>query len=120
MKSFNRDGRLRVILKLRSPRLIDESGENREFNAFYERAAEEYVRLAKELPHGDMRDFLPTSVNVDFFIYTEKYMKMHPKLAEKLARSVVIKRETIVKRGSEMRRAEHIDIYNTERRLFVK
>ena len=120
MKSYRKDGRVRVILKLRLPRLFDETKESSEFNAFYERLAEEYISSAEKLPHGTERDSRPTTVNIDFSIYTDEYIKRHPKSAKRLTEAVIIKREAKINAVGEIRRVEHIDIYNEKTFLFIK
>ena len=120
MKSFRKEGRVRVILKLRLPRISCESEENPEFNAFYERLAEEYILMAESLPYSTDEGARPTTVSVDFSVCTDGYIKKHPRLSEKLAAHTVIKRETKINSGGQVRKKEHTDIYNEGASRFIK
>ena len=120
MKSFRKDGRVRVILKLRLPRISCESEENPRFNAFYERLSEEYILMAQSLPSDTDEGARPTIVSVDFSVCTDGYIKKHPRLSEKLAAHIVINRETKINMGGRVIKKEHTDIYNERAMRFVK
>ena len=120
IKIFHKDGRARVILKLRLPRLCHESAGAFEFNGFYEKLADEYVRLLGRVPYSTETGSRPTTVVVDFSVITEEYMKKHPRLSKRLASSVVINRETKINLNGEIRRFLRIDIYNIKTHVFLK
>ena len=120
MKSFRKDGRVRTILKLRLPRISGESEENPEFNAFYERLAEEYILMAESLTSYTDEGARPTTVSVDFSVCRDGYIKKHPRLSKKLAECTVIKRETKIKLGEQTVKKEYIDIYSEPKFRFIK
>ena len=120
MRSFHKDGRVRVILKLRLPRTDGNTDENSEFNAFYERLAEEYMRSVEEVSYSTDVGARPTTVSVDFSVCTEEYIKKHPKLSKKLEICTVIKRETKINNGRRVRKTENTDVYNERTFTFIK
>ena len=120
MKIFHKDGRARVILKLRLPRISSESSGATEFNGFYERLAEEYIRLLAYVPYSTELGSRPTTVTEDFSVVTEEYLEKHPRLVKKCRSAAVIRRDVKINVNGDMRRASHIDIYNTAPGSFVK
>ena len=120
MKSFHKDGRVRVILKLRLPRTVAEPEECSLFNNFYEKLAEQYISSSEHLPYSTEKGSRPTTVNVDFSQCTDEYLRAHPKLKKRLATSVIIKREMKINVEGQIRRTEQIDIYDTKTSLFIK
>ena len=120
MRSFHKDGRVRVILKLRLPRLVCDSDEGLLFNAFYERLAEEYLILAESVPYSGETGARPTTVSVDFSVCTDEYIKSHPRLSKRLAAHTVIKREVKISAGGQVIKRENTDIYNERAASFVK
>lgn len=120
MKSFNKDGRVRVILKMRLPCLEKESDGAADFNNFYERIAEGYMNLASQCPYSTERGSRPTTVSVDFFEVADEYIKKHTKLSKNGKDFAVIKRDVKINANGKIQRFEHIDIYNVKTHLFIK
>ncbi len=120
MKIFHKDGRARVILKLRLPRISSEFAGASEFNGFYEALADEYMSVLGEVPHNVEPGSRPTTVTVDFSAVTEEYIEKHPKLIKKRESVVVIKRDVKINQNGKMRCFSATDIYNTKLHVFVK
>ena len=120
MKIFHKDGRARVILKLRLPRISSESSGAPEFNGFYEALADEYMSILGEVPHNVEPGSRPTTVTVDFSVVTEEYIEKHPNLIKKREYVVVIKRDVKINLNGKMRSFSATDIYNTKLNVFIK
>lgn len=120
MKIFHKDGRARVILKLRLPRVSSEFAWASEFNEFYEALADEYMNLLCEVPHSTEPASRPTTVAVDFSTVAEEYAKKHQRLIKKREYVVVIKRDVKINLNGKMRSFSATDIYNTKLNVFIK
>ena len=120
MKIFRKDGRARVILKLRLPRISSEFAGAPDFNGFYERLADEYISLLAGVPYSEEPATRPTTVTVDFSVVTEEYLEKHPRLIKRRDCLAVIKRCVKINLNGGTRHFSSADIYNTNINMFIK
>ena len=117
MRSYRNDGRTSALLKLVLPRM-SEDGSEEPFNTFYASLAEFYSSLAEGISKRVERDGAPTVVSVGFEVLTDIPTEhKHEKHKENL---LIIKRTHRIRRGAEIESDSFVDLFDTERKIFVK
>ena len=116
MRSYRNDGRTSALLKLVLPRMSEDGAEA--FNTFYASLAESYSSLAEGISKRVERGGAPIVVSVGFEVLTDiptehKYEKHKENL-------LVIKRTHRIRRGAEIKSDSFVDLFDTERKIFVK
>ena len=116
MRSYRKNNRTSVVLKLVLPRSHD--GEEERFNSFYLSLAECYLDFAEKLSDSIPLGTQPTVISVNFEISEEL---PDGRLYEKNKENIVV-----IRRTHRIRCAEHVtvgeflDFYDTKRGIFIK
>ena len=116
MRTYRNNGRTSALLKLVLPHMRDDGEEA--FNTFYASLAESYSTLAEGISKRVERGGAPTVVSVGFEVLTDiPTLRKYGKNKENL---LVIKRTHRIRRWSEIKTGEFVDVFDTERRIFIK
>lgn len=120
MKSYRKNGRIAIVLKLTLPRLDGEGEANKAFNDFYYALAEKYDLSIADSKITSENIKRPITVNVTFRDITDEYLASHRRYKSKSAEIKVIKRLTRINSEGQTRSAEHTDVYSLKMGAFIK
>lgn len=116
MRSYRKNNRTSVVLKLVLPRSHD--GEEERFNSFYLSLAECYLAFAEKLSDSIPPGTQPTVISVNFEISEElPDGRLYEKNKENI---VVIRRTHRIRCGARVTVGEFLDFYDTKRSVFIK
>ena len=121
MKSYRKNGRLAIVLKLSLPRILEDTGIIKPFNDFYSALAERYDLNISDITVVTENMNRPITVTVSFTDITEEYTKSYGRKNKANEGDViVIKRLVRINSDGQVRSAEYMDIYNMSIGIFVK
>lgn len=121
MKSYRKNGRVAIVLKLSLPRILEDTGIIEPFNNFYSALAEQYDLNISDITVVTENMNRPITVTVSFTDITEEYTKSYGRKNKATTGDViVIKRLVRINSDGQVRSAEYVDIYNMSLGLFVK
>lgn len=116
MRSYRKDGRTVILLKLLLPRLRD--GEGSEFNSFYLALAERYLDIAGRISEDAPAGIAPTVISVVFELPEQiPDAKSYEKTKENL---IVVKRVHRIRKGASSTVSTAFDYYDSRRDIFLK
>ena len=116
MRTYRNDGRTAALLKLALPRMCD-GGEDA-FNPFYASLAESYSSLAEGISKRVERGGTPIVVSVGFEVLTD--IPTEHKYEKRKENLLIIKRTHRIRRGAEIESDSFVDLFDTERKIFIK
>ena len=116
MRSYRKDGRTAVLLKLVLPCVSDDTKEY--FNVFYTSLAESYSSLADGISKRVDSTGVPVVVSVGFEVLIDipkehKYEKRKESL-------LIIKRTHRIRKGNKIKSGAFIDFFDTVQNIFLK
>lgn len=120
MKSYRKNGKIAVILKLKLPHSDGQCDKCATFDSFYSKVAERYLWLIEDKIKNLNCADRPVIVSVDFTVVDISQLKLKPIFLKKHKNLIVIEREQKINMMGEIRKNKYLDFYDTDAKMFVK